>query len=64
MIPNDKGLDRKDDSEQPLENQQLDSLEEDRELEHRKRNLGARSKRIQPKSKDDRFASSRSLLSG
>jgi hypothetical protein len=40
MIPNDKGLDRKDDSEQPLENQQLDSLEEDRELEHRKPNLG------------------------
>ena len=27
-------------TEQPLENQQLDSLEEDRELEHRKPNLG------------------------
>ena len=47
MIPNDKGLDRKDDSEQPLENQQIDSLEEDRELEHRKPHFG-RDRRGEP----------------
>ena len=39
MIPNDKGLDRKNE-EQPLENQPLDWLEEDREIEDRKPDLG------------------------
>ena len=40
MIPNDKGLDRKDDSEEPLENQPLEWADEDREIEDRKPDLG------------------------
>jgi len=40
MIPKDKGPDRKDDSEGPLENQPLEWAEEDREMEDRKPDLG------------------------
>jgi hypothetical protein len=40
MIPKDKGLDRKDGSEAPLENQPLEWAEEDREIEDRKPDLG------------------------
>jgi hypothetical protein len=39
MIPNDRGLDRKDD-DLPLDDQPLDWLEEDREIEDRKPDLG------------------------
>ena len=40
MNPNDKGLDRTDDSEEPLENQPLEWADEDREIEDRKPDLG------------------------
>ena len=40
MTPKDKGLDRRDDSEEPLENQPLEWAEEDREVEGRKPDLG------------------------
>jgi hypothetical protein len=40
MTPDDKGLDRRDDPEQPLENQPQDWSEEDREMEDRKPDLG------------------------
>ena len=40
MTPRDKGLDRKEDSEPPLENQPLQWSEEDRLMEDRKPDLG------------------------
>ncbi|MEO7143700.1 MAG: hypothetical protein ABI165_09385 [Bryobacteraceae bacterium] len=40
MIPKDKGLDRKDDSEAPLENQPLEWADESREMENRAPDLG------------------------
>ncbi|MGD0663639.1 MAG: hypothetical protein ABSD38_36845 [Syntrophorhabdales bacterium] len=40
MIPKDKRLDRKGDSEEPLENQPLEWAEEDREMEDRRPDLG------------------------
>ena len=40
MIPNDKGLDGKDDSEEPLENQPLEWEDENRVIEDRKPDLG------------------------
>jgi hypothetical protein len=40
MIPKDTRLDRKDDSEEPLENQLLEWADEDREMEDRKPDLG------------------------
>jgi hypothetical protein len=40
MIPDDEGLDRKDDPDEPVENQQPDWAEEDREIEDRKPDLG------------------------
>ncbi len=40
MIPKDKGLGRKEDSEGPLENQPLEWSEEDRKMEDRKPDLG------------------------
>lgn len=40
MIPKDTRLDRKDDSEEPLENQPLEWSDEDREMEDRKPDLG------------------------
>ena len=40
MIPKDTRLDRKDESEEPLENQRLEWTDEDREMEDRKPDLG------------------------
>jgi hypothetical protein len=40
MNANDKGLDRKDVSEEPLENQPLEWEDEDRVIEDRKPDLG------------------------
>jgi hypothetical protein len=40
MIPKNPGLEKKDDSEQPLENPPLDWADEDREIEDRKPDLG------------------------
>jgi hypothetical protein len=40
MLLKDKGLDRKDDPEQPLEKQPVDWAKEDREMEDRKPDLG------------------------
>ncbi len=40
MVPKDKELDRKDVSEDPLENQPLKWEQEDREIENRKPDLG------------------------
>ena len=40
MTLKDKGLDRKDASEAPLENQPLEWAEEDRKMEDRKPDLG------------------------
>ena len=40
MTPRDKGLDRKDDSEDPVENLPLEWSDEDREIEDRKPDLG------------------------
>ena len=40
MIPKDTRLDRKDDSEEPLENQPLEWADEDRQMEDRKPDLG------------------------
>ena len=40
MIPKDQRPDRKEDSEQPLENQPLEWSEEDREMEDRSPDLG------------------------
>ncbi len=40
MIPKDTRLDRKDDSEEPLENPPLEWADEDREMEDRKPDLG------------------------
>ena len=40
MIPKDKRLGRKEDSEEPLENQPLEWAEEDREMEDRRPDLG------------------------
>lgn len=40
MIPKNPGLEKKDDSEQPLENPLLDWADEDREIEDRKPDLG------------------------
>ena len=40
MNPKDKGSVRKNDSEEPLENQPLEWAEEDREMEDRKPDLG------------------------
>jgi hypothetical protein len=40
MTPNDKGLDRKDVPEEPLENQPLEWADEDRVIEDRKPDLG------------------------
>jgi len=40
MIPKDQRLDRKEDSEEPLENQPLEWSEEDREMEDRSPDLG------------------------
>ncbi len=40
MIPKDKGLDKEDNSGEPLENQPLDWSEEDRQIEDRKPDLG------------------------
>jgi len=39
MIPKDQKLDRKEDSEEPLENQPLEWSEEDREMEDRSPDL-------------------------
>ena len=40
MIPKDTRLDKKDDSEELLENQPLEWADEDREMEDRKPDLG------------------------
>jgi hypothetical protein len=40
MIPKDTRLDRKGDSEEPLENQPREWADEDREMEDRKPDLG------------------------
>jgi hypothetical protein len=40
MTPKNKGLDKKDDPEGPLENQPLEWADEDREIEDRKPDLG------------------------
>ena len=40
MIPKDTKVDRKDVSEEPLENQPLEWADEDREMEDRKPDLG------------------------
>lgn len=40
MIPKDQKLDRKEESEEPLENQSLEWAGEDREMEDRKPDLG------------------------
>jgi len=40
MIPKDKRPDRKEDSEEPLENQPLEWAEEDRKMEDRRPDLG------------------------
>jgi hypothetical protein len=40
MIPKNKSVDRKEDSEEPLENQPLEWADEDREMEDRKPDLG------------------------
>jgi len=39
MIPKDNKVDRKKDSEEPLENQRLEWADEDREMEDRKPDL-------------------------
>lgn len=40
MIPKDQNLDRKEESEEPLENQPLEWSDEDREMADRKPDLG------------------------
>jgi hypothetical protein len=40
MNPKDKGLDRKDETEEPIENQPLEWADEDRVIEDRKPDLG------------------------